>query len=446
MDQRGAVEFVLGLAQEHRRADVDLILERGENLTLRVLNGKVEKIDQATALGLGIRVVEEGRTGIAFTERLAPEALERAFVAAQENAELSDPTDVILPNASSDIPDPEGLALFNPDLEQVTVADLETFGLEIEAAARAADPRVSAVPSLVVSRSNSEYRIVSTHGVEYYQRQNSIGASCSALLEDQGARKSGGYGWSQREWDPTRSRYIGTKAVEIGADLLHAASIPGGEVPIVLDEFCAPRLLAIYFGCFSASAAQKGQSRLEGKLGEMIADASLTLTDEPHRVGAPGSCYVDAEGTLTRPMPLIKDGQFSNFLYHIESARREGRESTGHAGRGYSGGIGTTRHNTVMPTGEHTLDELIALPERCLLITQLEGAAGCNSLSGDISIGVQGFWVENGQRQQPVDSVTIAGNFFDLLKSIRARGNYYQPNLSRMFIPPLLVEGLVVSS
>jgi PmbA protein len=92
------------------------------------------------------------------------------------------------------------------------------------------------------------------------------------------------------------------------------------------------------------------------------------------------------------------------------------------------------------------LDELIALPERCLLITQLEGAAGCQPLSGDISIGVQGFWVENGQRRQAVDSVTIAGNFFEVLKSIRARGNFYQPNLTSMYIPPLLIEGLVVSS
>jgi PmbA protein len=122
------------------------------------------------------------------------------------------------------------------------------------------------------------------------------------------------------------------------------------------------------------------------------------------------------------------------------------RRRTGHAGRSYTGGIVTTSHNLVMPVGEHRLEDLIALPERCLLITTLEGAAGCNPLSGDISIGVQGFWVEHGQRQQPVESVTMAGNFFDLLKSIRARGNVYQPNLSRMLIPPLLVDGLVVSS
>lgn len=446
MDQRGAVEFVLGLAQEHHQADMDLVLQRGENLTLRIFNGRVEKIDQATALGLGIRVVQAGRTGIAYTERLTPEAIERAFVTAQENAQLNDPSEVMLPPAPGDVPDPHTLGLYNPELEAVTVADLETFGLEIEAAARAADARVTAVPSLVVSRSNSEYRVVSTHGVAYYQRQNAIGASCSVLLEDQGTRKSGRYGWSQRAWDPAHSQYIGTQAVATGADLLHATPIPGGRVPVVLDEYCAPQLLSIYFGCFSGDAAQKGQSRLRGKLGEMIADASLNLVDEPHRVGASGSCYVDAEGTPTQTLPLITDGHFSNFLYHIESARRDGRASTGHAGRGYTGGIGTTRHNTVMPTGAYTLDELIALPERCLLITQLEGAAGCHPLSGDISIGVQGFWVENGQRRQPVDSVTIAGNFFEVLKSIQARGNFYQPNLSSRFIPPLLIEGLVVSS
>lgn len=446
MEQRGAVDYVLALAHEHRQSDVDLVLERDDKLTLRVFNGQVENIDQATALGLGIRIVDDGRTGIAFTERLTPEALEKTFVAAQENARLNDPTDVVLPPALSDVPDPQALGLFNPELETVTVEDLETFGLEVEAGARSADPRVTSVPRLIVSRSSSAYRVVSTHGVDYNQRQNSVGAYCQVLLEDQGCRKSGGYLWSQRAWDPAAATHIGAMAVDKGAALLQASPIPGGRVSIVLDEFCAPQLLSLYFGCFSAEAAQKGQSRLQGKLGDIIADESIHLIDEPHRVGAGGSRYIDAEGTSTHRMPVIAAGRFTNFLYHIDSARRDGRESTGHAGRSYTGGIVTTSHNVVMPTGEHSLDELIALPERCLLITALEGAAGCNPLSGDISIGVQGLWVEHGQRQQPVDSITIAGNFFDLLKSIRARGHAYQPNLTRMFIPPLLVEDLVVSS
>jgi PmbA protein len=167
--------------------------------------------------------------------------------------------------------------------------------------------------------------------------------------------------------------------------------------------------------------------------------------DDPHRVGGAGSRYVDAEGTLTRPLALIEDGRLANFLYHIESARKEGRASTGHAGRGYSTGIGTRSHNLIWPTGTHALEALTGMPERCLLVTELEGGAGCDPLSGDISIGVQGFLIEQGRRVQPVDSITIAGNFFDLLKNVAGQGSFYQPNLSRLFVPPLLIEGLAIA-
>ncbi len=446
MDQQGAVEYVLALAREHRQADVDLLLERDEKLSLRVFAGQVEQVDQATALGLGIRVVHEGRTGLAFTERLGEDALEKTFRAAEDNARLNDPAEVVMPAAPEDVPDAQALDLFHPELETLTVAELGAFGLEIEATARQADPRLTAVSRLMVSRSTTEYRVVSTHGVRYHQRHNSVGAYCQVLLEAQDCRKSGAYLWTQRRWDPTQAQHIGTMADNKAAALLHAGPIPGGPVPVVFDEFCAPQLLALYFGCFSAEAVQKGQSRLRGKLGESIAAEAIDLTDEPHRVGAVGSRYVDAEGIPTRQLPLIEQGRLVNFLYHIDSARREGRESTGHAGRSYDGGVVTSSHNLVLPTGDYTLEDLIGLPERCLLVTELEGAAGCNPLSGDISIGVQGFWVDHGQRLQPVDSVTIAGNFFDLLTSIRARGNTYQPNLTRMFIPPVLVEGLTVSS
>jgi PmbA protein len=446
MEPQGAVEYVLALAREHHQADVDLVLERDEQLTLRVFKGRVEKVDQATALGLGVRVVHEGRTGIAFTERLGEAALEKAFLAAMENARLNDPTEVVMAVPPSNVPDPQTLGLYNPELDALTVDTLGDFGLEIEAAARDADPRVTAISRLMVSRSSSEYRVVSTHGVDYRQRQNSVGAYCQVLLEEQGKRKSGGRLWSQRTWDPGQAQQIGTQAVHKAAGLLHAQPVPGGCVAVVLDEYCAPQLLSLYFGCFSAEAAQKGQSRLQGKLDTPIANDHIDLWDDPHRVGAPGSRYVDAEGTLTQALPLIAQGRFVNFLYHIESARRDGRQSSGHAGRHYDGGIFTTSHNLVMPTGTYALDELIALPERCLLVTELEGGAGCNALSGDLSIGVQGYWVEQGHRQQPVDSVTIAGNFFSLLPAIQARGNVYQPNLSRMQIPALLIEALSVSS
>lgn len=447
MGQQEAIDYILSLAHREGQPDVDLVVERSEHLSLEVLNGKVEKVEQATELGLGIRVVHQGRTGIASTEHLEKVALEKAFRLAKENAKINDPTEVFLQGEpSTPPPRPDNLKLLNSDIEDLSIDELGEFGLEIESVARKEDKRVIAIPGLSVWRSSSEYRIVSTRGVDYQQGANSVGSYCSVLLEDGKNRKSDSYMWLKRRWSPEESQFIGSRVVHQAAELLMARPIQGGSFPIVLDEDCAPSLLGIYLSCFSAEAAQKGQSRLRGRLGEMIADESLDVIADPHRVGAASSCYIDAEGVPTRKVSLISKGRFEEFMYHIESARREGRESNGHAGRRYNSGIITSGHNIVIPTGSHSLEDLIGMPEKCLLVTKIQGAAGCNPLSGDISIGVQGFWIENGQRKQAVDSVTIAGNFFDILKTIRARGNTYQKNLSKLFIPAVLVDGLTVSS
>jgi len=446
MDVAGAMDYALSLAREHHLTDVDVVASQSESLTIRVLRGQVEKVDQSNALGMGLRVVRDGRTGLAYTERMEPEAVERALLAAAENATLQDPTEVLLPEPPPAVPDPATLDLYRTELERLTVDDLAAFGLEAEAAAKAADKRVRTVTHMAVSRGYSRYCVRSTHGVAYEQRQNSVGAYCGVLLEQNGQRKSGGHSWSRREWDPAAGRELGREATERGAALLGAKPIAGGKLPVVLDEYCAPQLLGMYFGAFSGEAAQKGQSRLKGRLGEQIAVPEFTLLDDPHRRGGPGSRFLDAEGTPTRPLPLIEGGVFRNFLYHVESARKDGRASTGHASRGYTGGIGTRTHNLSLGLGEHDTLGLAAIPPRCLLITELEGGAGCNPLSGDISIGVQGFLVEQGRIVQPVDSVTIAGNFYELLQQIRGFGNACQPNLSSVQIPALLVEGFTIAA
>ena len=446
LDQQAALDYVLSLAQKEGEANVDLIYERSEKLSLNILNGKADKVHQSTGLGLGIRVVHNGRTGIASTEHLQKTALEKAFLTAKENARISDPTEVILPTKPPQLPNPSQLKLFNADIEGLSLEELSSFGLDIEARVHQIDKRVISIPYLGLWKSNSEYHILSSQGVNYQQKQNAVGAYCGPLLEEGERRKSGSHSWSERSWNPSQSQMIGDMAVKDAADLLMARPIPGGQVPVVLDEYCAPRLLGMYLSCFSAEAAQKGLSRLQGRLGEMIANESLDIISDPHLLGGAGSCYMDGEGVPTQKISLVTQGRFEDFMYHIESARKEGRESNGHAGRNYKSGISTTTHNIVIPKGSYTLDELVALPEKCLLVTKLEGAAGCDPLSGDISIGIQGFWIEKGQRQQAVDNVTIAGNFFDVLKSIKALGNIYHPNLSQIFIPPVLIEGLTLSS
>lgn len=445
LEPNDAIDYALSLASTQAQRDVDVYFSSKAQLDLQILKGKVEKVDQSTTQGMGIRVVDGGKTGIAYTERLEKNSIDKAFAAARDNAALMDPTEVVLNETPVGVPDPDSLKQYNPDLEAVSLRQLTEFGLEAEAAALAEDARVKHINYLVVGREASQYTLASSHGIRYTQRGANVGAYCGAYLEDGDSCKTGGELWQQRVWDPSAARGLGATAVRNGARLLGAKPIPSTRIPVVFDQWTAPRMMGFYLGNFSGEAAQKELSRLKGQLGEMIAVPELSLIDDPHMEGARGSCYLDDEGTPTNKMSLIEDGRFTNFLYHIESARKEGKDSTGHGARGYGSSISTGSHNLVIPTGKHDLEALYAMPERCLLVTDLEGGSGCNSVSGDISIGVQGFLVENGEKKHPVDSMTIAGNFYDMLKNIRALGNTYQPNITSRFIPAMLVEGFALS-
>jgi len=445
MNMKQAAEQVLVLAEKKGLKDVDVVVERSEALDVEIQGGKVEKVEQSTSLGLGVRVLDGRRTGLASTERLSSESIQHAFENACENAKLQDPTEVEMLDAPAEIPDSASLELYNPDLDQLNTEDLTELGMSMEDAVKAADERVVSIPYLGVSRGRKESLLLSSRGVSYSKQTNEVAAWCGPLLQDADSRKSGMQIYHRREWDPHVGKRIAEEAVEKAAELLKASPISGGKLPVVLDEYMAPRFLGMFFGAFSAESAQRGMSRLQERLGETIAIPELTLLDDPHRKGANRSRFLDAEGFLTKALPLIEDGVFRNFLYHVESASKENKISTGHAVRGYSGGISTGSHNLVWPEGEYSLEQLCSLNSKCLLVTQLEGQAGCNPISGDISIGVQGFLLENGLRIQPVDSITLAGNFFDVLQNILASGNAYQPELTHSFIPALLIEGLTVS-
>ena len=99
--------------------------------------------------------------------------------------------------------------------------------------------------------------------------------------------------------------------------------------------------------------------------------------------------------------------------------------------------------------GEDTPESLREKLGNGLYITDLKGLhAGTDAVTGDFSIESAGFLVENGKLTVPVHSFTVAGNFFDLLKSIAGVANNVEmgiPAVSCKASPDLLVKGLSVA-
>ena len=84
-----------------------------------------------------------------------------------------------------------------------------------------------------------------------------------------------------------------------------------------------------------------------------------------------------------------------------------------------------------------------------LYITHCDGMfAGADVVSGDFTLISKGYFVENGQMTGGVNQITVAGNFYDMLKEIGAIGNDYLTSLTgtgAFVAPSVFIKQLVVS-
>ena len=201
--------------------------------------------------------------------------------------------------------------------------------------------------------------------------------------------------------------------------------MPAGTYRIILRHDAAQSLLRTFCGIFSAENAQQGLSLLKGREGEKIAADCVTLMDDPLLEGGFDSAPFDGEGVASKTKAVVENGVLKTLLHNRKTAKKQGVASTGNALRpGLSAPITVAPTNFFFKPGDKTLAELEADMSDGLVITDLSGLhAGANMTSGDFSLLSKGYLLKGGKRVQPVEQITIAGNFYDVLKNIRAIGS-----------------------
>jgi PmbA protein len=433
------------MCEEARRQGADhfdCVAGESDSMGLELFEGKVKSTEISNSRGIGIRIFKDNRPGFAFTEKMSYEAIAQTVKDALAHTKLTDPVDIDLPKPRP-LPDLD-LKQYNPALEEVTLDQLKTLGLELEAIARAADPRIDNVPYLGASRSSGMSIVRNSNGIDYHSRSNVVSAGIGVVAKQGEHKKMGVYSNGGRSF-AFDAKFMAAKAVERATELLGAESVPSGSYPVVFSNRVAPSIMSMFGSPFFAEAVQKGQSRLAGKVGQAIAVPLLDIFSEPHIPGMPGSHLFDGEGVATSRLEVVKGGVLQTYLYNLESAKKAGVAPTGSGSRGYSGKAGTGFSNYIVPKGDKSLHELLSAHPKCLFVTKLEGGSGCSAISGEISIGAQGFWYEQGKRIRPVDKITLNSNFFELLMAIRGFSGEYSDSFSSVKVPDMLVESMHVS-
>lgn len=443
-----AIDFLFAAAKTKGANAYDAVAGESESLGVELFEGKVKSTEISNSRGIGIRLFRDGRPGFAFTERLTHDALARTVEDAWSHAGLTDPVDLELPQPAQ-LADLD-LQSFNPTLENVTLDEMKSLGLELEIQAKNgphADARIENVPYLGVSRSGGYSLIANSNGVLYESRSNSVSAYVGVVAKQGEIKKMGVFGRGGRHFNHTLfdPAYMARMAVERGIELLDAAPVPSGAYPVVFSHRVSEQLFGMFGSPFFAEAAQKSQSRLKDKVGERIASPLFNLVSDPLLPGMPGSHLFDGEGVASQRLEVVKDGVLQTYLYNLESAKKAGVVPTGTGSRGYSGKAGTGFANYLVPLGTHSVEDLLAQHPKCLLIVKLEGGSGCSAISGEISIGAQGFLYENGVRVRAVDRITLSTNFFDLLQNIEGFSNEYSDAFSSVKVPDVLVNPVHVA-
>jgi len=436
-----------------RRAGAgDVIGRTDERTTIAFESGRLKAAGITAETGINVRVVTDGRVGVAGTTATdAPpdDVVARAIASAElgEALALPFPAAAVLPDLRTHFSDAA-----NASVEQLTrlgrdlMERLTREGCQI---------------NVQVERETASSAFANTAGAHY--DYPATGVSISADV----TRVSGDdvlmvydY-WIGADLPTDADLDALVRSIETRLTLgLRLATPPDGALPVVFTPAGLSAILLPLEQSLSGKAVMQGTSKLAGRVGEQVFDPAFSLGDDPLAPGRAGSRPVDDEGVPSARLALIDRGTVRAFIYDLETAARsgDGVRSTGHGRRGTFGKPGIGYTNLVLGSGPATGDVgaqhaaplrfgggLVAEIQDGLIVDDLIGVGQGNVIGGAFShpVGLA-YRIEKGEITGRVKDAAVAGNVYELLKKIGGWGRDGRW-LGGRWTPSLLLDGVSVA-
>ena len=384
--------------------------------TVETLNREISAFSSGVRGGVCLRVRVDNKIGYAATEYFSADEAEELVMCALGNAAVSEKEDKLGFHSGSEsyLENKKSCSVLPPE-------ELKRCALGLAAEIYNTSKNVTDGTSTTAVGYEYSVEITNSRGLNL---KNNCGVSAlvgEAVIELDGEKQAD---YSMMEYSEGSLPKIASEAVNGAIGKVGAILPPSGKYGIVIDSKAMRSVLSVFASAFSAKAALEGMSRLKGMEGQMIASELITLTDDPMREGSPIATPFDAEGVATSKRAIIDKGVLTTLLHNRESAARMNTETTANASKAsYSSTIGISPHSFCIERGEYEREELFTLMGNGILITELKGLhAGANAVTGDFSLESEGYMIRDGKIAEAAASFTVAGNFFDLLKSVAAVG------------------------
>jgi len=392
-------------------------------------NGRLKSADSGMSSGTALMVAKDGKQGFAYTRNLIDrEGLVRDAVAALAGGV----------EAAGDLPQPVKLPQLDTSAEQVG-----GNSVLVDECRRMTDylsSRVTGQVNLGASRGSNEVRLLTSSGVDARTRSTEYFAVATVLFP--GSYSSIGRMCAAKAFTPFPDADLKFIADTYNASMREAKGTPGRIRVLFLPSAVYALVWRLRAGTNAKSVYEK-VSPLAGRIGEKMLSNKLTLIDDSLDDSLPGARAFDDEGTPCRSLKLFENGVLKGFYNDRFYAHKTGTEPTGH---GYRGDItaqpAPSLGHLAMAPGDQSLEELLKLMGRGVVVAGVMGAHSGNILSGEYSVGLApGLWVEDGAIVGLVKDAMVSGNVYQDLKNVLAVGDtaHFAP-MGRF--PALLLDGI----
>ena len=428
--------------------ELEIFVQEHRGLSVTAFGGEVEALRYSHGRGVGVRAVGEGRLGYSYCTGLDWEDGRKAVEEAAANSRYSTPDENnLLPGRG--LYTGEDLGIYDPETEETDSVRKVEMALELERLTLSRDRRVSQVETAVYADTVAQVAVASTAGVA--GSYSSSDCYCYVFpIAREGDEFQTGFsfdlGVKPSDLDLAK---VAEEASERALCLLGSRSMPSRRTTLILDSFVAAEFLGMLASALSAEAVLKGRSFLAGKVGETIADPMVSIIDDGLLAGAPSTAPFDDEGVPSQRKELIGAGVLKGYLHNTYTASRAGTASTGNASRGSFRDrprVGAT--NMFLQPGRGGREDIMRQVGEGVLVLQVVGAhAGANPVSGEISLGALGLLIKNGQPEQPLREITLAGKALDFLRDTVAVGEdlRFLPFEGSLGAPTIAIENVMIA-
>jgi TldD protein len=297
-----------------------------------------------------------------------------------------------------------------------------------DVAARAFDPRVTSV-NAHVTEELQEVWIATSDGALSSDRRPLVTLGVQAVAAHGHERGSGyaadGGRTSMQFFQTTTPEELAREAARIATVNVEAVPAPAGEMEMIVGSGGGGVLLheAVGHG-LESDFNRRGTSLYSGRVGERVANELVTIYDDGNLVDERGSVAVDDEGVPGQHKVLVERGILRGYMQDVLNARLMGTQSTGSGRRQSFRFLPQPRMcNTYMPSGESSVDEIVASTRRGIFAKSFAGGQVEISKGDFVFMVGEGYLVEDGKITAPVKNATIVGNGPDAMTKVVAVGN-----------------------